>query len=86
VVLRVPLENETIARIVGCERASVSSALGSLRRDGLIVRDAAGWILNGTLPLQIEFLITRGSRRRLAVVPGGARNGRARGFRSSSTG
>lgn len=85
VVLPIPLDAQAIARIVGCEPESVSSALGLLRRDGLIASDSAGWILNGSLPLQIEFLLARGLRRPFAVVPGGSRRGQ-RGFRTSSTG
>jgi CRP/FNR family transcriptional regulator, cyclic AMP receptor protein len=86
VVLPVRLTHETIARIVGCERSSVSSALGSLRREGLIVRDEGGWLLNGSLPLQIEYLLTRQSRRSLAIVSGEGPRGRVGGFRTTSTG
>ena len=72
--------------IVGCERTSVTSALGSLSRDGLVLHDAGGWILHGSLPEQLEFLLTRDWKRPFAVVPGGAPGRRVRGFRTSSTG
>ena len=86
VVLPLPLTHRTIAMIVGCERTSVTSALGSLSRDGLVLHDAGGWILHGSLPEQLEFLLTRGWKRPFAVVPGGAPSRRVRGFRTSSTG
>jgi CRP/FNR family transcriptional regulator, cyclic AMP receptor protein len=86
VLLPLSLTHDTIARIVGCQRSSVSSALSTLRRDGLVLRDESGWILHGSLPLQIEYLLTRTSRRPLAVVSGDAPRRRARSFRTTSTG
>jgi CRP-like cAMP-binding protein len=86
VVLPIRLAHDTVARIVGCERSSVSSALGSLRREGLIVLHENGWILNGSLPLQIEYLLTRNPRRPFTILPGGGRRGRVRSFRTTSTG
>ncbi|HET8672811.1 MAG TPA: Crp/Fnr family transcriptional regulator [Thermoleophilaceae bacterium] len=77
VVLPLPLTHRVLARIVGCERQSVTSALGALRRDGLVERSDRGFMLHGTLPLQVAFLLSRGARERrpgrFTVVPGGAR-------------
>lgn len=87
VVLPVALTPRTIARMVGCEPGPVNSALASLRREGLVSQTAGAWLLNGTLPLQIEFLLARPKPRPLAVVSGGAHSRRgSRRFRSSSTG
>jgi CRP/FNR family transcriptional regulator, cyclic AMP receptor protein len=77
VVLPLPLTHRVLARIVGCERQSVTSALSALRRDGLVERSERGFMLHGTLPLQVAFLLSRGARERrpgrFTVVPGGAR-------------
>jgi CRP-like cAMP-binding protein len=87
-IVAVPLRltHRTLARMVGCERSSVSSALGSLRRDGLIAGGRSGWLLTGSLPQQVEFLLDRGTRRPFTVVRPGGKTSRARGFPSSSTG
>lgn len=77
VVLPLPLTHRVLAHIVGCERQSVTSALSALRRDGLVERNEHGFVLRGTLPLQVSFLLSRGARDRrpgrFTVVPGGAR-------------
>jgi CRP/FNR family transcriptional regulator, cyclic AMP receptor protein len=87
VVLPLALTPWTIARIVGCEPGLVRSALGTMRREGLVSPTAGGWLLSGTLSMQIEFLLARAKARPLAVVASGAHqhNG-SRSFRSSSTG
>lgn len=86
VVLPLPLTHRTLAKIVGCERTSVTSALGALRRENLVVRDAGGWILRGSLPRNVELLLARGPTRPFAMVEGGAPRRRSRGFRTTSTG
>lgn len=43
----VPLTHETLAKLVGARRPSVTTALGILRRRGLIERVADGWLLHG---------------------------------------
>lgn len=86
VVLPLPLTHRTLAMIVGCERTSVTSVLGALRRQNLVIRDSGGWILRGSLPRQVEILLARGSTRPFAIVAGGAPRRRVRGFRTTSTG
>jgi CRP-like cAMP-binding protein len=91
VVLPLPLTHRVLARIVGCERQSVTSALGALRRDGLVERSDRGFMLHGTLPLQMAFLLSRGARERrsgrFTVVPGEGRGAAASArFPTRSTG
>lgn len=48
VVVPVTLTHETIARLVGARRPSISTALKQLERDGRLVRlHAGGWLLTG---------------------------------------
>jgi CRP/FNR family cyclic AMP-dependent transcriptional regulator len=91
VVLPLPLTHRVLARIVGCERQSVTSALSALRRDGLVERSDRGFVLHGTLPLQVAFLLSRGARERrpgrFTVVPGEGRGAAAGArFPTRSTG
>jgi CRP-like cAMP-binding protein len=90
VVLPLRLTHRVLARIVGCERQSVTTALSALRRDGLITRGEEGFLLHGTLPLQVAFLLSRGagerSPRRFTVVRGGAWRRTAGGLETRSTG
>lgn len=86
VVVPVALTHRVLATIVGCERSSVTAALGALRRDGLVVRTQSGWMLSGSLPQQIEFLLRRAPRQRFAVVGPAADQSAVPGFRTSSAG
>ncbi len=90
VVLPLPLTHRVLARIVGCERQSVTSALSGLRHDGLVDRSERGFVLHGTLPLQVAFLLSRGPRERrpgrFTVVPGGARAAAGAHLPNRSTG
>lgn len=48
VVVPVALTHETIARLVGARRPSISTALKQLERDGRLIRlHAGGWLLTG---------------------------------------
>lgn len=47
IVLPVPLTHSALARLVGARRPSVTSALGDLAREGLVVRTPDGWLLRG---------------------------------------
>ena len=47
--VRVPLSltHETIGKLVGARRPSVTTALGVLTRRGLVERTDSGWLLHG---------------------------------------
>lgn len=54
VVLTLPLTHETLGRLIGARRPSVTSALQRLGRDGLVIRrDDGAWILRGA-PNEVE--------------------------------
>lgn len=48
VVLTIPLTHATLARLVGARRPSVTTALGQLARDELVVRTEQGFLLQGS--------------------------------------
>jgi CRP/FNR family cyclic AMP-dependent transcriptional regulator len=51
IVLRLHLTHELLGQLVGCQRASVTTALKHLIASGLVVRRAdASWLLTGTPP------------------------------------
>jgi hypothetical protein len=60
VILRVDLTHSTLARLVGARRPSVTSALGVLSREDLVVRTDQGWLLKGDPSKIIEPLATGG--------------------------
>ena len=67
VVLDLPLTHETLAKLVGAHRPSVTSALGSLARRGLLLRDEAGWKLPLPIPEGLDSLLSSAEvRRRVA--------------------
>ncbi|HEX6459485.1 MAG TPA: helix-turn-helix domain-containing protein [Thermoleophilaceae bacterium] len=86
VVVPVPLTHRVLAAVVGCERSSVAAALGALRRENLVVRTRAGWMLRGSLPQQVEFLLRQAPRQRFALVGSGAERAGLPGFRTTSAG
>ena len=47
VSLPLPLTHETIGKLVGARRPSVTTALGELTRRGLVERTDEGWLLHG---------------------------------------
>jgi CRP-like cAMP-binding protein len=50
-VLPIPLTHEALAQLVGARRSPVSTALGELRRRGLVERGPRGsWLLRGSPP------------------------------------
>lgn len=62
VVLRLPLTHETLGALVGARRPSVTSALGELSREKLLLRgEARGeWILTDAARARIEAVRTAG--------------------------
>jgi hypothetical protein len=54
VALRLRLSHEVLGQLVGCKRASVTTALGHIDASGLLVRSADGtWLLRGSPPDQM---------------------------------
>jgi CRP/FNR family cyclic AMP-dependent transcriptional regulator len=49
--LRVRLTHQTIGRMIGARRPTVTIALGALAEEGAIVKDEQGWVLPGRSPL-----------------------------------
>jgi hypothetical protein len=59
VALRIPLTHKQLAEVVGAERPTVTTALGRLKREGLIEQTRAGgpgWLLRGDPAAEIELL------------------------------
>jgi hypothetical protein len=57
VLLPVRLTHRVLARLVGARRPSVTTAVGSLERDGRLTRPPeGGWLLHGSPPEAIERL------------------------------
>lgn len=55
VTLPIALTHESLAQLVGARRSPVTLALGNLKREGLVTRDAHGsWVLSGDPPLRRE--------------------------------
>lgn len=51
VTLRLPLSHQMLGRLVGCRRASVTTALGRIDASGRVVRRSDGsWLLRGSPP------------------------------------
>jgi CRP/FNR family transcriptional regulator, cyclic AMP receptor protein len=51
VAVRLRVSHEVLGQLVGCRRASVTTALGHIDESGLIVRKAdATWLLRGSPP------------------------------------
>jgi CRP/FNR family transcriptional regulator, cyclic AMP receptor protein len=55
----VRLTHETLARLAGAQRPSVSTALARLRRDGLVYCEGREFILARELPREVEQLLGR---------------------------
>jgi hypothetical protein len=53
VLVPLPLNNTMMARLVGAQRPSVSTAVGQLERRGLISRPPQGWLLHGEFPIHL---------------------------------
>lgn len=53
VLVPLPLNNTMMARLVGAQRPSVSTAVGQLERRGLISRPRQGWMLHGEFPIHL---------------------------------
>lgn len=51
-----PLTHETLGKLVGARRPSVTTALSGLARDGLVERNADGWLLHGDPEAALEAL------------------------------
>ena len=51
--LPLPLSHSLLASVVGAQRPSVTTALGKLRRDGLVEQTPGGWLLLGEAPVEL---------------------------------
>jgi CRP-like cAMP-binding protein len=56
VLLPIPITHETLARLVGAQRPSVTTALGRLSRLGIVERVTRGWLLHGDAVAQLARL------------------------------
>ena len=54
--LPITVTHETLARLVGARRPSVTTALGRLSRLGMVDRVRGGWILHGDAAEQLARL------------------------------
>ena len=55
IVVPLPLGHQRLADLVGASRQSVTTALGELRRDGLVSRrDSGEWVLHGEPPEELR--------------------------------
>jgi CRP-like cAMP-binding protein len=55
IVVPLPLGHQRLADLVGASRQSVTTALGELRRDGLLSRrDSGEWVLHGEPPDELR--------------------------------
>jgi CRP-like cAMP-binding protein len=52
--VRLPLTHSAIAELVGARRPTVSTALGALARQGLILRSGSRWHLSGEPPSELK--------------------------------
>jgi CRP/FNR family transcriptional regulator, cyclic AMP receptor protein len=59
VKLPLPLSHGLLAGIVGARRPTVSTALGTLRTQGLVERTADGWLMHGDPPAALHELRAR---------------------------
>jgi CRP-like cAMP-binding protein len=65
----IPLSHAAIAELVNSQRPSVSTAIGRLRRRGLLDRDARGWIVHAApedAAAQLKALASRSRPRQMA--------------------
>src|SRR4051812_12135595 len=68
VKLPLPLSHGLLAGIVGARRPTVSTALGSLREQGLVERTEGGWILHGQPPSELHELRSRVAAREATLA------------------
>jgi hypothetical protein len=61
VIVRVDLTHSALARLVGARRPSVTSALGILSREELVIRTDQGWLLRGDPAKIIEPIAAGGT-------------------------
>jgi hypothetical protein len=58
--LDLPLTHQTLAKLVGAQRPTVTQALGVLRQRGLLIRgEDRGWLLPLPIPQELEPLLAR---------------------------
>lgn len=55
--VRLPLTHETLSRIVGARRPSVSTALGQLAERGLVRREGDAWLLGRELEAELRSVV-----------------------------
>lgn len=76
VVVPIPLTHELLASIVGARRPSVTTALRSLREEGLVERCEDGsWLLHGDPPENLRVLRERSASVRAAIPSPGEYEG-----------
>jgi CRP/FNR family cyclic AMP-dependent transcriptional regulator len=55
-LLELPLTHALMAELVAAQRPTVSAALGSLERSGIVVPTGTGWVLHGEPPGELDAL------------------------------
>jgi CRP/FNR family transcriptional regulator, cyclic AMP receptor protein len=55
--LRLPLTHETLSRLVGARRPSVSTALGQLAERGLVRREGDAWLLGRDIEEELRMVV-----------------------------
>jgi CRP/FNR family transcriptional regulator, cyclic AMP receptor protein len=68
VKLPLPLSHGLLAGIVGARRPTVSTALGTLRDQGLVERTEGGWLLHGDPPAELHDLRARVAAREPTIA------------------
>jgi CRP/FNR family transcriptional regulator, cyclic AMP receptor protein len=68
VKLPLPLSHGLLAGVVGARRPTVSTALGSLRAQGLVERTEGGWMLHGEPPRELHDLRVRVAAREATIA------------------
>jgi len=70
VVVSLPLTHELLARLIGAQRPSVTTALGELAARGAVLRQEQRWILGGDLPDELERIYAGHPAPRLSPADG----------------
>ena len=70
VVVSLPLTHELLARLIGAQRPSVTTALGELGARGAVLRQEQRWILGGDLPDELERIYAGHPAPRLSSADG----------------
>ena len=70
VVVSLPLTHERLARLIGAQWPSVTTALGKLATCGAVLRQEQRWILSGDLPDELERIYAGHPAPRLSSADG----------------